>query len=189
MGVRIATALIGGCFSVALGAGWSIVQAAEQLTPNTLQLAEGEAGAPASIGDMAWLAGTWRGSGLGGFNEEIWGAPRHGVMLGMYRMIRDGRPVFYELLTLSETDGSLTLRLKHFHPDLRGWEERDESLSFPLIAVRDGRIYFEGMTFEPRGDEVTIYLAIENREAGSVREEVFRYQRQAGASEDAASGT
>lgn len=153
--------------------------AAETLTANTLRLAEGEASPPATIEAMAWLAGVWGGSGLGGDNEEIWSAPRHGVMLGMYRMLRDGAPVFYELLTLSEVDGSLELRLRHFHPDLRGWEERDESLAFPLVAVRDGRIWFEGMTFEPRGDEVTVWLAIEDRESGSVREETFSYRRKA----------
>jgi len=65
------------------------------------------------------------------------------------------------------------------HPDLRGWEERDESLAFPLVALRDGRIWFEGLTFEPRGDELTIYLAIRNRETGSLREETFRYRRHA----------
>src|SRR5690606_2573215 len=65
------------------------------------------------------------------------------------------------------------------HPDLRGWEGRDESLAFPLVALRDGRIWFEGLTFEPRGDELTIYLAIRNRETGSLREETFRYRRHA----------
>jgi hypothetical protein len=164
---------------LALFTGWSAAQAPETLTANTLKLAEGAAPPPATIDDMAWLAGVWGGEGLGGDNEEIWSAPRNGVMMGMYRMLKDGEPVFYELLTLSEVDGSLELRLKHFHPDLRGWEERDESLAFPLVAMRDGRICFEGMTFEPRGDEVTVYLAIEDRKSGAVREETFSYRRKA----------
>lgn len=159
--------------------GWGAAQAAEPLTANTLRLTEGEASPAATIGQMAWLAGAWSGSGLGGDNEEIWSAPRGGVMMGMYRMLQDGQPVFYEFLTLGETDGSLTLRLKHFHPDMRGWEERDESMAFPLVAIRDGRLYFEGITFEPQGDEVTIYLAIEDGEDAPAREEVFRYRRNA----------
>ncbi|MGH8178779.1 MAG: DUF6265 family protein [Steroidobacter sp.] len=153
------------------------VDAAEQLTTNTLKFERGEAPPRASIEDMAWLSGTWTGSGLGEDNEEIWSAPRHGVMMGMYRMIKEDGPVFYELLTLSETNGSLELRLKHFHADLRGWEERDQSLAFPLLARRGERFYFDGITFEPKGDEVTVYLAIEDRKSGSVREEVFRYKR------------
>lgn len=159
--------------------GWGAAQAAEQLTANTLRLEDGEASPPATIDEMAWLAGAWSGSGLGGENEEIWSAPRHGVMMGMYRMLKDEQPAFYEFLTLGETDGSLALRLKHFHPDMRGWEKRDESLAFPLVAIRDGRLYFDGITFEPQGDELTIYLAIGNGENGSAREAVFRYRRNA----------
>jgi hypothetical protein len=151
--------------------------AAEPFTANTMRLAPSEARPSASIDAMGWLAGTWTGDGLGGENEELWSAPRHGVMMGMYRMIRDGQPVFYELLTLSEVNESLELRLKHFDAALRGWEEKDASLAFPYIAHRDGRIYFEGITFEPRGDVLTVYLAIEDKKKGAVREEVFRYRR------------
>jgi hypothetical protein len=60
---------------------------------------------------------------------------------------------------------------------LRGWEERDVSRRFPLVAKRDGRVYFDGMTFERVGaDRVKVYLSIENKD-GSVREEIFEYSR------------
>jgi|SRR5690606_24313065 len=169
--------ILGVCVAALLCAGGPSARAAEALTANTLRLGEGEPAAQATIDAMAWLAGAWSGSGLGGDNEEIWSAPRDGSMMGMYRLIRDGEPAFYELLTLTEADGSLMLRLKHFHPDLRGWEERDESVAFPLVAIRNGRFYFDGLTFEPRDDGVTIYLAIENSRSGTVREEVLRYRR------------
>lgn len=153
------------------------IDAAETVTPNTLRLAQGETSPPATIDDMAWYAGIWRGSGLGGDNEEIWSAPTNGTMMGMYRLLQDGRPVFYELLTLVEEGNSLMLRLKHFHSDLRGWEERNESLQMPLVAKRDGRFYFDGLTFEPgAGGTVTIYLAVQPRN-GPIREEVLRYKR------------
>ncbi len=151
--------------------------AAEALTANTLRLSPGEAPARATIDAMSWLAGTWTGAGLGGDTEEIWSSPRAGVMMGVYRLIRDGEPVFYEIMTLSEIDGSLELRLKHFHADLRGWEERDDSVAFALVARSKGRFCFDGLTLEPRGDEVVAYLAIGNPKDGSVREEVFRYTR------------
>ena len=32
---------------------------------------------------------------------------------------------------------------------------------------------------QPKGDEVAVYLAIENHQTGSVREEIFRYRRKA----------
>lgn len=151
---------------------------ADNFTPNTLRARAGER-PPASIAAMTWLAGTWTGAGLGGENEEVWSEPRHGVMMGMYRMLKDGKPVFYELLTLSEVEGSLEIRLKHFDAKLRGWEEKEAEAAvvFPFIAQRDGRIYFDGITFEPKGDALTVYLAIEDRKKGTVREEVFNYKK------------
>ena len=150
--------------------------AQERQTENTLRLSEDQKPAKGTIADMAWLAGHWKGEALGGKNEEIWTAPDHGTMLGMYRLVKDGVPIFYELLTLGEAEGSLVIRLKHFNSDMTGWEEKNEVVEFRLVAKRDGKIYFEGMTFQPEGDTLTVFLAIGQRD-GTVREEVFRYTR------------
>lgn len=150
----------------------------EKQTENTLKLSVDKKGEKATISDMAWLSGTWKGSGLGGVNEEIWSAPQGGIMMGMYRMLKDGKPVFYEFLTLSESDGSLLMRLKHFHPNFVGWEEKDKTVDFRYIKKEGARIYFEGLTWELAGkDDLSIYLAIGGKD-GSVREEVFRYKRE-----------
>jgi hypothetical protein len=151
--------------------------AEESRTANTLRLSPDQKSPAATIADMEWYAGRWTGSGLGGSIEEVWSPPREGTMMGMYRMIKDGKPVFYELLLITEENGSLAIKLKHFHADLRGWEERDASVRFPLVAKRDGRIYFDGMTFERIGaDRVKVYLAVEHKD-GKVREETFEYSR------------
>lgn len=154
-----------------------MTSAAETFTANTLRAGAGDAPSQVSIATMSWLAGSWEGSGLGAENEEVWSAPRQGVMMGAYRHMKDGRPVLYELLTLSESKGSLELRLRHFDAALRGWEAQNDSLAFPFITERDGRIHFEGLTFEPRGDALTVYLAIQDKQTGATREEVFRYRR------------
>ena len=152
--------------------------AAEMVTPNTSRLAPGESSPRAAIESMAWIAGTWRGAAAGGESEETWGMPNAGSMLGMYRLTRDSKPVFYELLALSEENGSMVLHIKHFHPDLSGWEERTDSVTMPLAAVRSDRVYFEGLTFESQGDdELAIYVAIEDRTTGTIREEVFKLIR------------
>jgi Domain of unknown function (DUF6265) len=152
-------------------------QAEEATTANTLRLSPGQKSPAATISDMEWYSGRWTGSGLGGLNEEVWSPPRNGTMMGMYRMIKDSKPIFYELLLITEENGSLTIKLKHFHADLRGWEERDASVRFPLVAKRDGRIYFDGMTFERIGaDRVKVYLAVEHKD-GRVQEETFEYSR------------
>jgi hypothetical protein len=150
---------------------------AEPYTTNTLQLRQDERSPPASIRDMSWLAGTWRGTGFGGDIEEIWSAPRNGEMIGMYRMLKDGSPALYELLVLSEVDGSLVLRLRHFDAQFHGWEERDASVAFAFVAERERRMYFSGLTFERHsGGDLVIYVAIESQD-GSLHEEAFRYKR------------
>ncbi len=151
-------------------------------TENTVRLAEGATSPPATLGDMAWLAGSWTGEGLGGQVEEIWSPPQAGAMMGMFRLLRDGKTVFYELMTLVEEGGSLVLRLKHFGPDLTGWEEKAETVDFPLVAVAGDRLLFDGLTFSRHGnDAVTIYVAI-SAEDGAVRDEAFRYTRVRGQS-------
>jgi hypothetical protein len=146
-------------------------------TENTFKLADGQRPDKASISDMEWLAGTWKGDGLGGDSEEIWSRPKGGIMMGMYRMTKAEKPVFYELLALSESDGSLLMRLKHFNPDFTGWEEKDKTVDFRYIKKDGKRIYFEGMTFEPVGtDALNVYLAIRQKD-GKVEEAVFKYTR------------
>ena len=150
--------------------------AQEKVTEHTFKLSLGAKSPPATIADMAWFAGHWAGEALGGFSEEIWSPPKGGAMMGMYRLVRD-KPVFYELMTLVEENGSLTLRLKHFNADLTGWEEKDKTVNFPLVAKADGALHFEGMSFHPKGEAgVTIYLAIGQKD-GAAKEEAFSYTR------------
>jgi uncharacterized protein DUF6265 len=152
--------------------------AQERLTERTLKLSPGNQSPPATIADMAWLAGNWTCEALGGVAEEIWSAPRNGGMMGMFRLIKNGSPVFYELLTLVEENGSLILRVKHFNPNMTGWEEKDKTIDFPLVAKEEGAVYFDGITFKRDGpDAAPIFLAIRSKKDGSVHEEAFRYTR------------
>lgn len=105
--------------------------------------------AAVTIADFAWLQGHWRGEGLGGFVEEVWLPPAGGSMAGVFRAVADGAISLYELFTISEPD--LTLRLKHFHADVTGWEERDEVVTFPLVRVTPDEAVFEGLTFRRVG--------------------------------------
>jgi Domain of unknown function (DUF6265) len=163
------------CVVAALGAASAHAQ--EKMTERTFKLAKGGKQPAATIADMAWLAGHWTGQALGGTSEEMWSPPAHGTMMGMYRLLKDGKPVFYELLTLVEENGSLVLRLKHFHANLAGWEEKDQSLAFPLVAKEPGAMHFDGMSFHPQGrDGLTVHLAIGQKD-GKVREETFTYKR------------
>jgi len=99
-------------------------------------------------------------------------------MVGTYRLVKDGKPVFYEMMWLLENEGTLILRLKHFNPDLTGWEEKDKSVDFKFVKKDVKRLYFSGLTFEQASkNELNIFLALRQRD-GSLKEEAFRMKRQ-----------
>ncbi len=127
------------CWSCSMGA-----LAAQEAPPGSTQTFHArrlgdQQPATATLSAMAWLAGRWIGEGLGGVSEEIWSEPRGGVMMGMYRSLKQDQPVFYEFLMLVEEQGSLVLKLKHFNPDFSGWEEKSSFVSFRLVMVEIAR--------------------------------------------------
>ena len=154
-------------------------QSADQgSTPNTLRLKEGAPRVPARVADLVWLAGRWTGEGLGGRGEEAWSEPDAGSMVGYFRLVKDGKPVFYEIMTLLEADGSIELRLKHVNPDMTGWEEKNDFVTFKLVKHDETGAYFSGLTFKRVSpDQIDGYLALRDRTNNTVREEKFTYRR------------
>ncbi len=130
-------------------------------------LAEGETSPPASIESLGSLAGYWKGDGLGGVSEDLIAPAVGGQMMGMFRQSKtDGTLVFYEFYLFAEVEGSLELRIKHFNPDMTGWEEKDEYVAFPLVAVEDRAVYFDGVSFKMTGaDEMRATVMVEGQGA------------------------
>ena len=141
-----------------------------------LALASNAVAAP-SVDDLAWLSGRWTGEGFGGTIEETWNPPSGGAMIGTFRLVKDGKPVFYEFLTIAPSERGLEMRLKHFNPDMTGWEEKEKFIDF-LYLGSEGSVYrFAGLRFERDGeDALSIYLSM-RRKNGEVREEKFRMTR------------
>jgi hypothetical protein len=111
-------------------------------------LADGAASPPATVEDVAWLEGRWIGVGLGGCSEENMAPPVGGQMMGMFRQTKaDGSLWFYEFYTIAPKGSSIAIRIKHFNPDLSGWEEKDGFVEFPLVAIEEGAVYFDGLTY------------------------------------------
>ena len=74
-----------------------------------------------SLDGMAWLRGRWTGQHATDAFEETWSVAQHGMMLGMFRLFRDGEPRFYEILALAAEGEGLVFRFRHFDPQLLGW--------------------------------------------------------------------
>ena len=147
------------------------------VTEHTVKLEEGVNPPAATVEEMAWLAGRWTGDGLGGETEETWTPPAGGSMIGMFRLVKEGKPVFYEFISILQTDKGLVMRIKHFHADLIAWEEKDKFVDFLYIGSEGSTYRFAGLTFEREGeDAMTIYLALRQK-SGEVREMKFSMKR------------
>ena len=44
---------------------------------------------PATLENVKWLAGHWRGEAFGGITEEIWSPPLGGSMMCAFRLIKE----------------------------------------------------------------------------------------------------
>ena len=101
---------------------------------------------PVRIDRIAWLAGTWKGQAFGGEVEEIWSRPNGGTMMGMFRLLEKGKTVFTEFEQIVEQDNSLVFKVKHFTPAFVGWEEKDKTVDFKLLAAQENEVRFDGLT-------------------------------------------
>lgn len=142
----------------------------------TLQLSEGQQSPKASLNDVSWITGHWTGEAFGGKAEEIWSEPMGESMMFVFRLVKDGKVSFYEIGHIQKLDQSLVLQLKHFDGNLRGWEERDETIDFKLVKLERNKAYFEGLTMERiNKDQMNVYVLIE--QDGKTEEIVFEYKR------------
>jgi Domain of unknown function (DUF6265) len=141
-----------------------------------------EAGAPrpsASIAELAWLVGRWEGPGIDGApSQESWSAPLGGIMAGTF-VQGDGKGgvMFSEVMQFAPDGDSLIVRLKHFNADLTGWEEKDKSVSFRLIAREGNAWYFNGLTYRRDGRSRLLVAVRMRGKDGAVSELVFRFRR------------
>lgn len=144
---------------------------------NTLRLEEDAPAPTGSIDELAWLAGYWRGEGLGGECEELWSPPVGDRMNGIFTLRKEGELVFSEAMLLVEEEGSVVLKVKHFTADFVGWEDKDGFVTFPLVRLGDNEAYFNGLTLRRHADEtLSIYLVLES--GGERTEHEFRMERQ-----------
>jgi hypothetical protein len=115
----------------------------------------------ASIDQFSWIAGHWRGEAFGGQTEEVWTPPIGGSMMCAFKLSHGNEVSFYELCVMREIEETVLLQLKHFGKDLKGWEEKDDTVDFPLVKVTKDKAFFDQFTFERiNEDEMHIYVVI-----------------------------
>jgi hypothetical protein len=133
-----------------------------------------------TIETAAWLVGRWEGEGLGGRIDEAWSPAVAGQMVGHFRLSKDGKPVFHEFMVLEEHAGALRLRVKHFNPDMVGWEEKDGSVDFTFVSADAERIAFTSLVIQRQAaDRMTMHLRM-RRADGQVATEALHFRRVGG---------
>ena len=116
--------------------------------------AQDESATRLELSDLAWLEGCWEGTGFGNRVGECWMKAPDGRLTGMFQMIDgDGKQTMSEIFVLDEFEDGPAIRLKHFHPDLTGWEGRDDFVVFPLRETGPDFARFDGLTYRLTEDD------------------------------------
>ncbi len=137
----------------------------------------------ATIADVSWMEGQWRCENSWGISEESWLKPEGGSMAGIYRMTSQGKPVFYEFVTIEEVGGSLVMRLKHFSGNMKAWEEKEVTVDFPLMEVKGDELVFDGSAYKKkltirRMPDGSMHITMDSESKAGVKSvTVFPYER------------
>jgi len=133
----------------------------------------------ASVDQLGWISGTWRGELFGAQAEEIWSEPAGGHMIGAFRLYGDEGPRVFEFFSISDDaeSGHVMLRFKHLTPaGLEPWE-KEAPLEFGLVSLEGQRAEFlamseeqtsvRKMTFVREGDDLKVIVEGEHENGES----------------------
>jgi len=95
-----------------------------------------------TLADLAWLEGRWRGDWGTRVAEQVWFAPRAGVMTGLFRLVESDKTLVIELFTLVEKPSGVDFYLRHFTPALVPWEKSDATV-LNLATLDAAKVDFE----------------------------------------------
>ena len=107
-----------------------------------------------SLEQLDWMSGSWLEDTPQRRCEEIWSTVDAHTLMGMFRWISFDDVSFYEFMVIKVTDAGAELHVKHFHPSLVAWEEKDRFQAFILTEITDHRVVFAALP-DPEASEVT----------------------------------
>jgi hypothetical protein len=91
----------------------------------------------AKLSDFEWLEGRWRGEWGPRVAEQVWLAPKAGLMVGIFRLTEADKPLVIELFTLVQKPDAINFYLRHFTSALVPWEKSDATIL--SLANADGK--------------------------------------------------
>lgn len=92
------------------------------------------------VDDLGWMAGTWTCSVWGGTFQETWLPPSGGTLQGTGRLVRDGKVVFMEFMTIEAAENG---KAKMFVLNQRLSEGSKTPEPFALVSQTSEMVKFE----------------------------------------------
>lgn len=119
------------------------------LLPEAVAQTSAQAGSPAV---MQFIEGHWKATQPDGLTVEgTWFAPEGDNMVGMMRMMKDGKATMYEILAYEQSAQGLVSLVKHFKPGLIGLEEKDKQDRYNFLEAGKDKVYYQ-----KEGDDLRI---------------------------------
>ncbi len=131
-----------------------------------------------ALADLSWLEGCWEGTAFGQAASECWMRTPNGRLTGMFQLLDGDRQRFSEIFVLDFFEDGPALRLKHFNPDLSGWEEKNDFIVFRLRETGTGFARFDGLDYRlDENGELLIALSMKRGEERHIERMRFRRTR------------
>ena len=107
-----------------------------------------------SMTSLQFISGSWIEEAEHHRCEEVWSTADGDTLMGMFRWISSEEVSFYEFMVIKVTDAGAELHVKHFHPTLVAWEEKERFQAFILTDLQPNRVVFAAVQ-DPDESEVT----------------------------------
>ncbi len=91
-----------------------------------------------TLNDLSFIAGRWHGVDGDAQVDEHWTAPEGDNMMGMFRVVRNGKLSIYEMMSIEKSDSGITMHLKQFKFGLANSAEKPDVIDFKLGAFEPG---------------------------------------------------
>lgn len=155
------------------------------LSINLLPEATAQTSAKAgSLAMMGFIEGHWKAVQPDGSTVEgAWLAPEGDNMVGMMRMMKDGKITMYEILAYEPTEQGLVSLVKHFRPGLMGLEEKDRQDRYNFLEAGKDKVYYqkEGealrILYEKRSANQFVILRGNQQDGKWVYKDLFVFNR------------
>ena len=142
---------------------------------------DGQQAQNAPLKPLAFLSGRWISEKPAEVQEETWSPVSGNSMIGSFRILRSGRPIFYEFWVMEVEENRPVLKLKHFNAGLAGWEEKNDSTKLPLASVSNGDAVFAqangsvSLHYQRAGNVLT--CTVHHVRDGKGSDEIFKLTR------------